>query len=118
MKKIIFGLVAGMAMLVSGTGLAHADWIAVAMNSHGSGFSPGYDEEDARAGAIYACEQRTGYDCSWTTTSVPSSWYLVGLYCGGEPTTAGSQYSEHQAKVNAANKLGVRLSRCRTVWSE
>lgn len=118
MKKTILASVACAAIFVSGTGLAQADWIAVAMNYHGSGFSSGYDEEGARDGAISACEQRTARDCGWTTTSVPSSWYLVGLYCGGEPTTAGSKHSYQQARLNAATKLGARLSRCRTVWEK
>lgn len=106
MRKTCLTALLATALLGVGVQAASAEWMAVAANYQGHGYGEGYSEESAREEAINDCEVKTGYDCSWQTTSVPTVWYLSVVYCNGEPSTSGSRHGWQMSGTRAAEKLG------------
>jgi hypothetical protein len=122
MKKIILSLATvAMVSLFSHSARAEVLWNAIAINSWGWGMATNVSgntnvsgEEAARSKAIDSCESRTARTCSDMTVSVPTNWYLVGIYCWGNvPSTGGSFYSYQTAVEVAANKVGAKPYNCR-----
>lgn len=94
---------------------ANAQWVAYAVNNVGIGAAWGSGEASTRNQAIVNCEHNTGYACADAqafSIAVPTSWYIVAIRCGGVRAVGGSQYSQWQAKANAASKIGRNPDGC------
>lgn len=106
MHKILLAASMAAALFVGGVSSAFAlDWVAVAMNDRGHGAAYGDTEEDARSAAIDVCEDKTAFDCSEMTKSVPVTWYLVGIQCRLGPSAVGSRHDTEAAIIQALENL-------------
>lgn len=105
MNKLLATAALAATMMVAAVTGAQAEWMALAMNYSGAGFSYGSTEAGAKVDALDQCRWNTEEQC-YATVSVPENWYLVGIYCEGEPSVAGSQWSYSRALNLAAQKLG------------
>lgn len=106
MRKTILAALAATALLGASVQAATADdWISLAINHHGWGYGTGWSEAQAKLNAFNECRNDTGAQC-YAAVSVPYDWYLVGIYCNGQPSVAGSQWSYDRAMNLAAQKLG------------
>ncbi len=113
MKKLVLAAVAAVSMLAAAVPPAEAQrgqvWhsISMTLDGDGWGYAEGYDEEEARANAMFQCQIAPNYNCG-RGISVPLYWYLTGIYCenryGGHSYVAGSQWSFSQADENAYQK--------------
>jgi hypothetical protein len=114
-KMVLSLVVAAILGLYSQTASAEVQWNAIAINAWGWGMvTNGSSEESARSKAIDSCESRTARTCSDMTVSVPTNWYLVGIYCWGNvPATGGSFHNYQTAVEVAANKVGAKPYNCR-----
>ena len=108
MRKTLLAALAAIALITAGVQTASAeDWMSLAMNEYGWGYAEGRNDPDAKVRAIEECRYETGVQC-YAAVSVPKDWYMVGIYCDGEPSVAASQRGWERAEDLAAEKLGYR----------
>lgn len=119
--KTLIAASAAFILCAFATSAANAQWVGYAVNNVGVGAAWGGDEVSTRNEAIANCQHNTGYTCADAqafSIAVPTSWYIVAIKCGGVRAVGGSQYSEWQAKANAASKIGRNPNSCTITHSD
>lgn len=115
MKKS-FAVIALAAGIMGFSGLASAQFTAIAAGTGGVACAQGRTMEQARENAVNQC-RRMGGSCG-ASTAERSDWNFVGGYCDGEPYTAAHPDGEAAAYLHMLKKAGTDdRNRCRLVKS-